>query len=656
MTKREPIDYLFLFLLLLASFCARLYYLNASNFVIDADEAIVGLMGKHFLEGAPVTTFYYGQNYMGSFEGILSGLIFSWIGVSSFALKLVPFIFSLLFILCVFEITRLLTNRHAAWIAAFLAAFPGQVFLDWGTKARGGFIEVIVLGACAVALILPWFRDQSRIRLIAVSVVLGLGWWVNNQIIFFMVTIGLYVFGSLLHSNRPLRERGADILIGILSFLIGGAPFWIYNIRNNFVSFDMFTAAHEGHALSYLWGMISISLPMLGGAKRFWGSEDIWTGASALFALLYISILLRVLWVYRKEMKNFLFRLHPSTKPTSILILFLVVTATIFSMSSFGHLYQAPRYLLPLYVAWFPLIGIGINSWWHRSKIFSVIILLGVLVLQWGSDLSPSFGLAIPGQPHVVGTERVAKDHNHVITELLRRKIDFVRTDYWIGNRLAFEANEKIRFLAFDDPYTNRVPGYVEEAIARGRSLLPLLLVNGQLSAAEAALTVQGIGYDKDLIEPYWLLSNLHMTARFENEIAISAVKASAAPEVAFMAIDGDIKTRWGSNARQSSQMSFEIQLSKKSLLCGMTYAPGSFTSDIPERLRIVGIDSEGGEHELLSPVRYRQLKPLIQDQPTFSVLFNPPEMVQTVRLEQRGENPLVDWSISEIEFFEGCK
>ena len=30
----------------------RLHYLSAANFVIDADEGIVGLMAKHILEGA----------------------------------------------------------------------------------------------------------------------------------------------------------------------------------------------------------------------------------------------------------------------------------------------------------------------------------------------------------------------------------------------------------------------------------------------------------------------------------------------------------------------------------------------------------------------------------------------------------------------------
>jgi len=58
-------------LMALAAFI-RLDFMGASQWSIDSDEAIVGLMGKHILEGRGIPTFYYGQHYMGSLEAILA--------------------------------------------------------------------------------------------------------------------------------------------------------------------------------------------------------------------------------------------------------------------------------------------------------------------------------------------------------------------------------------------------------------------------------------------------------------------------------------------------------------------------------------------------------------------------------------------------------
>lgn len=649
------LDLAFLLLILSGSLIFRLSYLQASNFVIDADEAIVGIMGKRFLEGEPVSTFYYGQHYMGSLEGILAGFVFSLIGVSSFSLKLVPLIFTLIFVICIFEITKRLSNRNSAYCASFLAAFPGQVLLDWGTKARGGFIEVIVIGALALTVIIPWFRDQQRWRLFLASFLLGVGWWVNNQIIFFMITIGIFVLGSLIHSLRSLASKFYDVLFGLIFFIVGGAPFWIYNINNHFISFQMFNSAKESHALDYLFGMIFVSLPMLGGAKKFWGEEDIWLGSSLVFGVIAIILLSRILWIYKSDLKKLLLKFNPGEKPALILVAFIIITGAVFSLSSFGHLYKAPRYLLPIYVAWFPLIGIGICSFWEKSKTLAIILYAGVLTLQLGSDFSNKT-FSIPGQPHVVGKERVAKDHTLIANWLIDNKIDFIRTDYWIGNRLSFETSEKVRFLAFDDPEVNRVPGYLEEANSKDKALIPLLLVKGQLRAVEASLLAQGIKFNKELIEPYWILFNLQYERTLDSKIPIISAESSDVPQDTHLAFDGDINTRWGVGSKQTPNMYFKSQFSKPVDVCAIRYRIGAFGDDLPSLLTIIGIDRIGNEHEILSEVRYKQMKVLVDAQDSFEIKIDPPMEFSAVKLIQLGKNLDRNWSIPELEFYNSCK
>src|SRR5687768_12086292 len=53
----------------------------------DSDQAIVGLMAKHLIEGRAFPVFYYGQNYMLGVEAYLAAPVFLIAGVSVTALK-----------------------------------------------------------------------------------------------------------------------------------------------------------------------------------------------------------------------------------------------------------------------------------------------------------------------------------------------------------------------------------------------------------------------------------------------------------------------------------------------------------------------------------------------------------------------------------------
>ena len=117
-------DRLFIFLTLLLACCYRFDFLIASDFRIDADEGIVGLMAKHILDGAEIPVFYYGQHYMGSLEALLVAGAFKIFGVTSFALKIVPLLFSLLFICLVYLTAHAISGKLAARIAALICAVP----------------------------------------------------------------------------------------------------------------------------------------------------------------------------------------------------------------------------------------------------------------------------------------------------------------------------------------------------------------------------------------------------------------------------------------------------------------------------------------------------------------------------------------------------
>ncbi|MEX0596455.1 MAG: hypothetical protein WD512_08125, partial [Candidatus Paceibacterota bacterium] len=139
-------DWLYLSLILLIALILRLDLLVASNFAIESDEAIVGLMAKHITEGHPWPIFYYGQHYMGSLEPILISFLSLFIGLENYTLKIVPLIFSLSLILITYLTAYEVSNKLGARLAGILVAIPPLTLVVWSTKARGGFIEVVVLG------------------------------------------------------------------------------------------------------------------------------------------------------------------------------------------------------------------------------------------------------------------------------------------------------------------------------------------------------------------------------------------------------------------------------------------------------------------------------------------------------------------------------
>src|SRR5216110_1577490 len=95
---------------------------------IDADEAVVGLMARHiaFLGERPV--FYWGQPYLGSLEAFSAAPLFTLFDSSTIALKLVPTIYSLGFLLVTSLLARRLFGTAPALATAAYLAIPPSMW------------------------------------------------------------------------------------------------------------------------------------------------------------------------------------------------------------------------------------------------------------------------------------------------------------------------------------------------------------------------------------------------------------------------------------------------------------------------------------------------------------------------------------------------
>lgn len=633
----------------------RLDLLVASNWVIDADEAIVGLMAQHIVLGKSESwpVFYYGQNYMGSLEPLMVAALF-WITGhtdSSVLLKLVPLLWSIALIPIGYILGRAVAGKRAGLVAAAYLALPPSPLVVWSGMARGGFIEVVVMAASALYLAIKWAKNDRPLYLTAcIGLILGLGWWTNNQIIFAILPIGLWM---LVHCWRgiawPVVPMLQQLAVGFVAFLVGGLPFWWFNLTHDFVSFEMFSGAKGTKLLPQIGELFSVALPIILGAKRFWHVSDLFPGASLItwslvcFLAVAGAIASRCAFVRLRA-------------PRDLILLYLVTTCAVFALSSFGWLTSAPRYLLPVYPAIAVLLGVYVNYLLKLSSPLAYALLSTVL----GFNLLSVYlgGRAVPGQPIVANGERVAVSHEALVAWLKQRNVSMVETNYWIGYRLAFETNEAVRFKVFGEPAMVRIPEYELAADKLPPQEIPLILVPSQLVPVTTALSTLGFTFESESLGDYAVIINRQSKLGTFKEVAPERFSAQSSyrPEFVAAAFDHSCATRWGSGTPQVPGMEFRINFNSPVHLKGMLIEWRDFPPDYPRGLEIIahsrGIKGLPEQTTILSGDQYRRAQPLVTKVSELTVLANV-ENVDSIVLRQLGSDRKFDWSIGEMKIYE---
>ena len=657
-------DGVVLLILLFLATGLRWDFLAASNFRVDSDEAIVGLMAQDISQGATVPVFYYGQHYMGSLEAMLVSALYSLAGFHPAWIKVVPLVFSLLFILVVYFIGVQLAGRLAGIVSATLCAIGPGTLLVWSTKARGGFIEIVFFAALAVLLTIYWLRDERPdwTRLGIIAVILGFGWWTNNQIVYVYLPIAFAVFWKLWHQNESYHEKaktlGWSFLGCTILAILGGLPFWLYNLQNQFASFAQLFRGGEVQYGSHIRGFIENSLPILLGAKQYWHTEELFSGS--LF-LLFIIFLITIVFLWYGIRKGTVAR-----DAVLMLVGVFASTALIFISSPYGDLSQAPRYLLPLYLVFFPLFGAAVSQSYHLSRGLGVSFFAVIL----GLHLSSAYlhGRAIPGEPFIFREQRVARDHAPLIQRLSELGISHVYTNYWVGYRLAYETQQRVTFTVFGQPSQVRIPSYERQ----DRWDIPFVLAPLQASILERALAMYHYSFIREEVGGYILLYDLSPKAPLQlrkikaEELAKVSTNTKGKELSPLNALDGDIKTRWGSGEPQRPGMEFRIVFQEPKHIKAFRYFLGDWEHDYARQFVIKGISQSGTTMTLFSRADfetvcyYRECQvsphhdfhwPFSYEQERVYVKEYEEPLVEII-IKQIGAHPVLDWSIAELELY----
>jgi 4-amino-4-deoxy-L-arabinose transferase-like glycosyltransferase len=424
---------LFLVLLLLVvSWGVQFFVLATRRIPTNSDQAIVGLMAKHILDGKGHPVFYYGSSYAGSLEAHFVALFFAIFGPSPGIYRFAMVLLVTLTMLGVYAVARRCFGCRAALFSVGYLAVPPFFFLYKGLTSDGHYNSFNLFTVLAVGTALRIDADlaNGRRRLllfIVLGVVLGLGWWINP----ITPAVSLAVLLWLYFRKAP-RPSPATLVLLLGGVVVGGSPWWIWNARHAWASLKAPELGTVGvrAAIHNLGGFFTTSLPTLAG-----GMEPNTLAPFARETLPYSRLLSLV--ALSLVLAPSIVRAVRGDRCRGLLLLVLagLLLAASFSQRS---VVSEPRFLLPFYVVVPPLVGAALAGLLERRRQKPLWVACAVLLCL-----------------HAVNLSRARVSFRNVDNEVTGRLDSLIRhskragirslyADYWTSYRVSFESQETI--------------------------------------------------------------------------------------------------------------------------------------------------------------------------------------------------------------------
>ncbi|MGH7858246.1 MAG: hypothetical protein ACREQY_13060, partial [Candidatus Binatia bacterium] len=282
--------------LCLAGLAYRLVFVFDQVGRIDGDNAVVGLMARHILEGRHYV-FFWGQHYLGTLEPYSIAAAGALFGLNDLVLRGVPLIYGALYMASFYWLGRSLGDERTGRATLAAAALCPPLLAVWSSSPRGGYPEALFLGQAVLLLALHLARAPSGRRAdggaLLLGLVAGLALWTH----FLSITFLLVAAWVCLRADPGawLRRRG---WIAAVAFFAGSLPLWAYNLRHGFASFDLAGGAGGGASpLRSARMLLVMNGPKLLGIRDLVGDQSVLLGpfGFAAGALLVTAILWSIL-------------------------------------------------------------------------------------------------------------------------------------------------------------------------------------------------------------------------------------------------------------------------------------------------------------------------------------------------------------------------
>lgn len=393
----------------------RIWILAGPLGELDADEAVTALMAERVLEGKPAL-FYWGQQYGGTIDAIVSAPLVGLTGSSVWAVKVVMIGFHALACLVVWRIGRRIFDERAGLVAAALSWVFSPAVVWWSTKTRGFYGAALVISLLVVLFVVRLVQRPAdtdgpgdRDDLMVAGLLVGIAWW-TSPIAFF--SIGPAVLVGLIQ-RRDLWRR---LPVTVVPFVLGGLPWWIFNVANGFGSLESPTEATTSYG-QRVEGLVSVMVPMLIGLRQPFSAD--WTLGTVVGAVVVIG-LAAAAWQQRGR--------------SWLLVAVVVGYPLVAAVSATSEYVGEPRYGYLLA----PVLALVVAGVVGRSR--AGAMLAPVIVL-----MATAVGVAsltdIGVERRLVNYDLAPAATEPLVDELEGRGIDVLYAEYWLAYRITYESD-----------------------------------------------------------------------------------------------------------------------------------------------------------------------------------------------------------------------
>jgi hypothetical protein len=308
----------------------------------SGDEAVAGLMAKHIAEGRDFPVFFYGQAYFGALEPYLNGILLYLFGFRPNLIYVLPLVFSVTVVFIEYAWVKRFFGANTALESAILIAVAPVPYLRETLFASGGFCLALFLQIAAAWLYIDLYysRTIANRKFLVFCFVSGLLFWV------WQIYIPIFFILLLVWLCAPPSLSFRFLILGIMLFMVGSAPLWLYNLAysgTTFVEvFGKFAAADSDK------GLASLARGFLG--NRLWNAryylETLLSAMSAGNYLLLLPLAIGSIIALRQTSPR-MFRFGQPI-PAEQLVALLTIVILIVGHRASRYLMIAPLLLLPL--------------------------------------------------------------------------------------------------------------------------------------------------------------------------------------------------------------------------------------------------------------------------------------------------------------------
>jgi len=248
----------------------RFAVLFASQTHVHSDEAIIGLMGKHILEGRHFPFYMYGQPYNAgaAWEAYVAAVAFALFGVGVVPLKSCIVLLSLLCLFLFYRMGCALYDRRTAVFATIAFALAPSL-LKWHFQVRGYswyFLSIPVLMLLFASIESASVPKPRTLLLFGLAS--GLTIWCLELAV--PVVAALWLLLILRRRMSLINAPG-----GLIGLLLGYAPVIVFNFIHRFSNWRYVLIESPGGGFSALFQLPSWRRIFLDEMPKFFGPDTV---------------------------------------------------------------------------------------------------------------------------------------------------------------------------------------------------------------------------------------------------------------------------------------------------------------------------------------------------------------------------------------------